>query len=97
LSRAAGQRCHGVVVARHDCHGASGQSRGRPVAGNIRAGAAGATTPFDWINTYLEPGATFMLEWWGWIYHGGQNGTWVNACATSDGPECEGSSGDITD
>jgi len=59
--------------------------------------ATGATTPFDWINTYFEPGATFTLEWWGWIYHGGPNGTWVNACDPSEGPECEGSSGDITD
>jgi hypothetical protein len=59
--------------------------------------AGGATTPFDWIDTYFEPGATFTLEWWGWIYHGGSNGTWVNACDASSSTECEGSSGDITD
>ena len=45
----------------------------------------------------LGAGATFTLEWWGWVYHGGSNGPWVNACDPSEGPECEGSSGDITD
>jgi hypothetical protein len=58
---------------------------------------SGATTPFNWLDTYFEPGAQMTLEWWGWVYHGGPNGTWVNSCPTSDGPECGGSSGDITD
>ena len=29
-----------------------------------------------------------QLDWWGWVYHGGSNGTWVNASS--------GSGGDIT-
>ena len=28
-------------------------------------------------------------QWWGWIYHGGNNGAWVNSSA--------GNQGDITD
>jgi hypothetical protein len=58
---------------------------------------SGAATPFDWIKTYFEGDPAVQLEWWGWIYHGGPNGTWVNSCPESDGPECQGSAGDITD
>lgn len=46
----------------------------------------------DWIAQYFEPGYTFIggdLAWWGWVYHGGAFGTWVNS---SDGNE-----GDIVD
>ena len=42
----------------------------------------------DWEDIYLS-GWTGSYEWWGFIYHGGPNGTWVNS---SDGNE-----GDITD
>lgn len=42
---------------------------------------------FDWVNTYFSSTAGFELAWWGWIYHGGQNGTWVNSV--------DGNSGDI--
>lgn len=41
----------------------------------------------DWIDQYFEPGYGEGLDWWGWIYHGGRYGTWLN---TSDG-----NSGDI--
>ena len=34
---------------------------------------------FSWISAYFNPGASFTYDWWGWIYHGGNNGTWVNA------------------
>ena len=59
--------------------------------------AAGPATPFDWIAAYFSSTSSVTLEWWGWVYHGGSNGTWINACPTSDSPECQGSSGDIVD
>ena len=46
---------------------------------------------FDWLSTYFDSTsgfADFTQNWWGWIYHGGNDGTWVNAI--------NGSSGDIT-
>jgi hypothetical protein len=58
---------------------------------------AGPQAPFDWVNTYFEGSPQVTLEWWGWIYHGGPNGTWVNACDPMMSAECGGSAGDITD
>jgi hypothetical protein len=57
--------------------------------GSINA-TCGST--FDWVAAYFS-GATTTFEYdgtfqWGWIYHGGDNGTWVNANS--------GSTGDIT-
>lgn len=43
----------------------------------------------DWTTVYFNSTTGFDLDWWGWIYHGGNNGTWVNAIS--------GNSGDITD
>ncbi len=43
----------------------------------------------SWLGLYFDPGFSFGYTWWGWIYHGGDNGTWVNA---TDPP---GNSGDI--
>jgi hypothetical protein len=42
----------------------------------------------DWTTLYFSTTTGFNLDWWGWIYHGGSNGTWVNAIS--------GNSGDIT-
>ena len=42
----------------------------------------------DWEDVYLS-GWTRSWDWWGFIYHGGRHGTWVN----SD----DGNEGDITD
>jgi hypothetical protein len=42
----------------------------------------------DWLTLYFSSTSGFNLDWWGWIYHGGSNGTWVNAST--------GSTGDIT-
>jgi hypothetical protein len=42
----------------------------------------------DWTTLYFSTTSGFNLDWWGWIYHGGSNGTWVNAVS--------GSTGDIT-
>lgn len=46
------------------------------------------TNTFDWVGTYFPDGYNFAYGWWGWIYHGGSNGTWVNAST--------GNQGDIT-
>lgn len=50
---------------------------------------AGPPTPFDWTAVYFDSVSSFNLEWWGWVYHGGSNGTWSNAIT--------GNAGDITD
>ena len=42
----------------------------------------------NWIDQYFEPGYAYEYEWWGWIYHGGRHGTWVNSS--------DGNAGDIT-
>ncbi len=44
---------------------------------------------FRWMDAYFEAGYTYSYEWWGWTYHAGRNGTWVNS---QDGNE-----GDISD
>ena len=41
----------------------------------------------NWIDQYFESGYARKYEWWGWIYHGGRYGTWVNSS--------DGNSGDI--
>ena len=46
------------------------------------------TTTYNYVADYFQPGNTFTYDWWGWIYHGGSNGTWVNSI--------DGNSGDIT-
>jgi len=43
---------------------------------------------FDWTTLYFDNVAGFDLAWWGWVYHAGNNGSWVNAIS--------GNSGDIT-
>lgn len=43
---------------------------------------------FNWVDAYFSDW-TFSYDWWGWIYHGGKNGTWVNSS--------DGNQGDITD
>ena len=42
----------------------------------------------DWTTLYFSTTSGFNLDWWGWIYHGGSHGTWVNARS--------GNLGDIT-
>jgi hypothetical protein len=49
----------------------------------------GPTTPFSWLGAYFSSVSSFSFEWWGWVYHGGSNGTWVNSS--------DGNQGDITD
>jgi len=53
----------------------------------------------DWINQYFMSVdfAQTQTDWWGWIYHGGPNSTFSHACDASIGPDCPGTSGNITD
>lgn len=46
------------------------------------------TSLFSWLATYFTS-YSFSYDWWGWVYHGGDNGTWVNSL--------DGNQGDITD
>jgi hypothetical protein len=45
---------------------------------------------WDWIDDYFDDGSWGELPWWGYVYHAGKNGTWVNA----DDPP--GNQGNIT-
>lgn len=40
---------------------------------------------FFWGDLYFDGVAGFDLAWWGWVYHGGNNGSWVNASTGSSG------------
>jgi hypothetical protein len=65
-----------------DTHGSIGTFDYGCNAAQVCSGAV------NWVAQYFASGFTQQLEWWGFIYHGGNNGTWVNS---SDGNE-----GDIT-
>ena len=41
----------------------------------------------DWTTFYFSSTVGFDLAWWGWVYHAGDNGSWVNSI--------DGNSGDI--
>lgn len=41
----------------------------------------------NWVDQYFNPGYVFLFDWWGWIYHCGNCGTWVNSI--------DGNSGDV--
>ena len=41
----------------------------------------------NWVEQYFDGGYSFAYEWWGWIYHAGKHGTWVNSS--------DGNTGDI--
>lgn len=42
----------------------------------------------DWATLYFTDVSGFDLAWWGWVYHAGSNGSWVNSV--------DGNSGNIT-
>jgi hypothetical protein len=44
---------------------------------------------YDWRAAYYTNVGSDDLQWRGWVYHGGNNGAWVNAVI--------GNQGDITD
>jgi hypothetical protein len=49
---------------------------------------AESTASKDWMQSYFTGVSPVnpTPEWWGWVYHGGHNGTWVNAI----GPNVQG-------
>lgn len=54
------------------------------------ATAAGCPGPVfsAWLDDYFPDFADLSLAWWGWVYHAGNNGTWIN--------KADGNEGDIT-
>lgn len=40
---------------------------------------------FSYLDAYFNAGWDFKYEFWGWIYHGGDNGIWVNADTGNEG------------
>lgn len=39
----------------------------------------------NWLGQYFNAGYSFAYDWWGWIYHTGRNGTWVNSVDANSG------------
>jgi len=39
----------------------------------------------DWLGFYYNASTVPAPEWWGWVYHGGNNGAWVNAITGNQG------------
>ncbi len=37
-----------------------------------------------WLDEYF-PGASAEYSWWGWVYHAGNNGSWVNSISGNQG------------
>ena len=51
----------------------------------------------DWIDRFFLSYDSITTLWWGWIYHGGPNSTFVHACGIPNNSDCPGNSGDIRD
>lgn len=45
--------------------------------GDVEAGTRPGAV--DWVSDVYFENSDFSFDWWGWIYHGGRCGTWVNA------------------
>jgi hypothetical protein len=60
------------------------------LATNGNLGTFDASQAPNWIGAYFSPSGSQVLDqnYWGWIYHTAQNGTWVN--------DSRGNTGDIT-
>ncbi len=43
------------------------------------AGSCDFSPSRAWIDDYFNNGVWGSYLWWGWVYHAGKNGTWVNA------------------
>lgn len=39
----------------------------------------------NWTTQYFSASVNQNLDWWGWIYRGGQFGTWINAVSGNQG------------
>lgn len=56
--------------------------------------SAGACPGYvSWVNRYFSS-TGFDYSWWGWIYHGGRYGTWVNAVSGNIGDIVPAKTGD---
>jgi len=55
----------------HDCDAAAGTCDG-----------AGVTR---WRSLYFPDYSSSSFAWWGWVYHGGRNGSWANAANGNTG------------
>ena len=56
-----------------------------------------SAAPGDWIDRFFLSYDSITTLWWGWIYHGGPNSTFVHACGIPNNSDCPGNSGDIRD
>lgn len=45
--------------------------------GDVETGTRGNAV--GWVADVYFENSTFAFDWWGWIYEGGDCGTWVNA------------------
>ena len=43
------------------------------------------TNSFSWVGQYFNSSYGFDYGFWGWTYHGGKNGSWVNAITGNTG------------
>jgi len=78
-----------AIIVRHESPSPVYKRRGNIGVFDYGWTGIGAPTPFDWLGVYFATVTLFSFEWWGWVYHGGPNGTWVNSS--------DGNQGDITD
>jgi len=39
----------------------------------------------NWTDFYFTAISGYGLAWWGWVYHGGDNGSWVNSVGGNSG------------
>jgi hypothetical protein len=39
----------------------------------------------NWTEFYFTAISGFDLAWWGWVYHAGDNGSWVNSIFRNSG------------
>lgn len=50
-----------------------------------QSGTASCDGSVDLFGQYFESGYNLSYDWWGWIYHGGKFGKWVNAISHNAG------------
>jgi hypothetical protein len=49
------------------------------------AGGCGGPGFTAWRDDYFTGVSGFSFDWWGWVYHAGNNGSWVNAASGNEG------------
>lgn len=55
-----------------------------PTRGHLET-VSSSSSATDWMSQYFQFISTRVPESWGWIYHGGHNGTWVNSSGGTAG------------